>query len=78
MPYGGNAPGGTIGEYTTSGTPVNASLITNLNGPSDIAVLTPEPATWRMLVIGAVALVAAAVRKRFRHASEGQLTVVGR
>jgi len=37
--YAGDGSGsGTIGEYTTSGTPVNASLITGLTGPSGIAV----------------------------------------
>jgi autotransporter-associated beta strand protein len=36
--YVTNANSGTIGEYTTSGAVVNASLISGLNGPSDIVV----------------------------------------
>ena len=30
--------GGPIGEYTTSGTPINASLITGLDGPSGLVI----------------------------------------
>ena len=33
-----NFDAGTIGEYTTSGVPVNPALITGLNGPAEIAV----------------------------------------
>jgi hypothetical protein len=33
-----NATTGTIGEYTTSGTLVNAALITGLDNPSGIAL----------------------------------------
>lgn len=33
-----NSSNGTIGEYTTSGATINASLISGLNSPFDVAV----------------------------------------
>ena len=52
-----NANNGTIGEYTTSGATVNASLITGLNGgPGGIAVV-PEPSTFAMGILGVLSLV---------------------
>ena len=63
---GGNTS--SIGEYTTSGAPVNASLVTGLpeagSNPltsfeESIAVVpTPEPSSWALLAIGGAALVA--------------------
>ncbi|HEX4085535.1 MAG TPA: PEP-CTERM sorting domain-containing protein, partial [Chthoniobacteraceae bacterium] len=45
--------GGTVGEYTTSGATVNASLITGLDAPQGIAVAAvPEPSTWAALIAG--------------------------
>jgi len=43
---------GRIGEYTTSGATVNASLITGLNSPTGIAVVVPEPATGLLVMTG--------------------------
>jgi hypothetical protein len=42
-----NFSAGTIGEYTTSGATVNASLITGLSEPFGIAIVdsSPEPST---------------------------------
>jgi hypothetical protein len=40
-----------IGEYTTSGDTVNASLVSGLDGPLGIAVVVPEPATGSLLLI---------------------------
>ena len=55
----------TIGEYTTSGATVNASLVAGLADPTGIAVVsTPEPSTWVLFAIGAVALLACGLRKR--------------
>jgi hypothetical protein len=56
--------GAGIGEYTTSGATVNASLLTGKTALTGIAVLAPEPATWILLAIGAAALAARGVRKR--------------
>jgi hypothetical protein len=47
---------GTIGEFTTSGATVNASLVTGADGLFGIAVATPEPSTWVMLAVGAATL----------------------
>jgi streptogramin lyase len=67
--YGGDLfvviPGSdSVAEYTTSGTRIKASLVTGLSDPGAI-VITPEPATWIMLAIGAVALLASGLRKRW-------------
>ena len=44
---------GTIGHYTTSGATVNASLISGLIVPWDIAVAPiPEPETYAMMLAG--------------------------
>jgi hypothetical protein len=47
----------TIGEYNaTTGAPINASLVTGLNGPGLFAVEdAPEPSTWALL-LGALGL----------------------
>ena len=55
-----NDAGGTIGEYTTSGATVNASLISGLSGPIGLA-LVPEPSTALLLSAGILGL---AVRRR--------------
>lgn len=46
--------GGRISEYTTSGTPLDATLVTDINyvGGMAIAEPVPEPDTWGMLVLG--------------------------
>ena len=68
--------GPTIGEYTTSGSVVNASLIST--GPGlwsagvaaaggdvfDALYIIPEPSTFVMLAVGAVALAACGARHR--------------
>jgi hypothetical protein len=47
---------GTIGEYTTSGATVNASLISGLSDPNFIAIAStvPEPGTGTFVLLGAV------------------------
>jgi hypothetical protein len=52
----GSTPGfGTIGEYTTSGAPVNPNLVTGLSGPTAIVVL-PEPASGSLFLIAGMVL----------------------
>ncbi len=46
---------GTVGEYTTAGQVVNASLISGLPLPVNLAII-PEPSTWALLAMGAGAL----------------------
>ncbi|MGD0897554.1 MAG: DUF3466 family protein [Thermoguttaceae bacterium] len=57
---------GTIGEYTTSGGTVNASLITGLSGPESIAVTpaVPEPATPALLGSALLGLGVVHLRRR--------------
>jgi len=65
---GSGTPGsGTIGEYTTSGATVNASLISGLYIPEGIAVVVPEPSTGALLAAGIVGL--SVRRHRARGAS---------
>ena len=46
---------GTIGEYTTSGATVNASLVSGLNAPFGIAIApVPEPSTIAGLITAAL------------------------
>jgi hypothetical protein len=46
-----------VGEYTTSGTVINASLITGLYSPCGVAIeQTPEPVTLSLLALGGLAL----------------------
>ena len=49
---------GTIGEYNaTTGAPINASLISGLNAPVDLAIgPVPEPSTIALAGLGATAL----------------------
>ncbi|HME68325.1 MAG TPA: PEP-CTERM sorting domain-containing protein [Myxococcota bacterium] len=54
--------GGTIGKYTTSGAPVNPTLITGtaLDGPWGIVVVpVPEPATALLVMVGVLGLAVA-------------------
>jgi hypothetical protein len=54
----------TIGEYTTSGAPVNSTLISGLNGPQDLAISgVPEASTWAMALTGFAALAFAGFRR---------------
>jgi len=50
---------GTIGKYTTSGIPVDATLVSGLNQPVGIAVVFPSVAdrssTWTLLLLGGAA-----------------------
>jgi PEP-CTERM motif len=49
----------TVGEYTTSGATVNASLISGLNNPAAIAVASdsvPEPSSSWTLLLGLTVL----------------------
>jgi hypothetical protein len=47
---------GKIGKYTTSGTTVDASLVTGLSHPIGL-VAVPEPSCWGLVGLGAAALV---------------------
>jgi hypothetical protein len=48
---------GTVGEYTTAGATVNASLISGLSGPHGIAISSvPEPSAGVLVALGATAL----------------------
>ena len=56
----------TIGEYTTSGATVNASLITGLDSPVGIVVVpVPEPGTSLLVMGGALGLAGVRGRRRF-------------
>lgn len=47
-----NAGNGTVGEFTTSGDVVNASLITGIGGVTGIAIVdAPEPSVWSMVLL---------------------------
>lgn len=56
---------GTIGEYTTSGTTVNASLITGLDFPGNIVVV-PEPSSIVLATFGLAGLGTYRWRRRSR------------
>jgi hypothetical protein len=60
---------GSVAEYdATTGATINASLITGLVDPTDIVVVTPEPAAWIVLAIGAAGLLACGRRRRMPQA----------
>ena len=64
-----NSGAGTIGEYTTSGATVNASLISGLDTPLFIAVAAgppaiPEPSSLALLAVGLAALAGLEFRGR--------------
>lgn len=49
----------TIGEYTTAGTTVNASLVSGLNSPYGIAIeIVPEPSSFELAALGLCVLFA--------------------
>jgi len=54
-----NSGSGTIGEYTTSGATVNPVLVSGLNQPVDIAVVSASVAdaslTWTLLLLSLTA-----------------------
>lgn len=55
--YVANYGNDTIGEYTTSGATVNASLVTGLVSPMGIAISpVPEPSSGALAGLGAAAL----------------------
>jgi hypothetical protein len=58
---------GTIGEYTTSGAPVNSALISGLDAPAAIAVV-PEPSSLTLTLFGLV-LAGLVFRGRCKRAS---------
>ncbi len=58
----GGAGGNKIGEYTTTGQPVNPTLITGLFNPTGIAV-APEPAPRGLMAFGLVVIFAGILRR---------------
>jgi hypothetical protein len=58
-----NCAAGTIGEYGMDGSTVNAALVSGLSNPWGIAVV-PEPSTFALLCVGAIALLGYAWRRR--------------
>jgi hypothetical protein len=56
---------GMIGEYTTSGATVNASLISGLDEPYDFAVV-PEPSSIVLACLAAAGLAVTSIRRRRR------------
>ena len=50
----------TIGEYTTSGATVNAALVSGLNSPGGIAVVSASvpdvSSTWTLLLLSLTAM----------------------
>ena len=68
--YANNMPGaGAIGEYTTSGATVNASLISGLNSPVFLAIVStaspvPEPRSLTLLALGLLVGLGFCWRKR--------------
>jgi hypothetical protein len=61
-----NGFGNTIGEYTTSGATVNASLISGLNAPTGIAIIStvPEPSSLPLLALAVAGIGFCGLRKR--------------
>jgi hypothetical protein len=55
---------GTMGEYTTSGATVNASLVSRLIESLDIAIITPEPSTLAPIGLGLAGLGLCSVKCR--------------
>jgi hypothetical protein len=54
-----NFGAGTIGEYTTSGATVNPALVSGLNGPIGIAIVSASvldaSSTWTLMLIALTA-----------------------
>jgi hypothetical protein len=48
----GDLDRGTVGEYTTSGDVLNASLISGLDVPESLVVVVPEPSSVSLVVLG--------------------------
>jgi hypothetical protein len=59
-----------IGEYTTSGETVNASLITGLNDPWGIVIAVPEPSTIALVVVALALLGSRQLPQRTRRVIE--------
>jgi len=65
--YVANYGSGTIGEYTTAGATVNASLVSGLNEPEYLDVETvPEPSTLALAGLGGLALLRLRRQRHFR------------
>lgn len=63
----GGVSGGVIGEYTISGEPINAALITGLPGPGEIVVVpVPEPSVAVFALLGLL-WIGRTVRKAALH-----------
>jgi hypothetical protein len=60
----GNAFSNTIGEYTTNGVTVNASLVSGLDEPYGIAVVVPEPTTLALAGFGGLSLLLCLRRRK--------------
>jgi hypothetical protein len=67
-----------VGEYdATTGAPINANLVTGLEGAglavASVPAPVPEPSPWPMMAGGGVALLAVMLRKKYRSALQWRL-----
>jgi hypothetical protein len=66
-----NSLSGTIGQYTTAGAVVDASLVTGLSFPAGLVIGAPEPSTAAMLMIGTPIFLAGVISKRRAISADG-------